>query len=219
MPQSKGATMTTEPPTESLGVEGEGCTACGSALASDQRYCLNCGEARAEPRLDFQQHLNPAAAAPTGAAATPSRSTAGMQWNPIVAIGAIALLGVMLLLGVLIGKDENDTTVAAAPATTTTTAAPATPAPTDTTAAAPAADKAAKGGKAAKGAGSGPVVQGGTGSTEGVSTENPLEGLTGDQLAEAQKNAPDVIATEGTPPPVDKEPAGGGSGGGTCIGC
>jgi hypothetical protein len=127
---------------------------------------------------------------------------------------AIALLGVMLLLGVLIGKDDNQQTVAAAP-TTTTTAAPAAP-----VADAAAVDKAAKAVKDAKaGAGAETAgVQGGTGSTEGISTANPLEGLTGAELQEAQKNAPDVIATEGEPPPVDNGKAGGGSSG-TCIGC
>ena len=40
-----------------LGEEGEVCSSCGSPLAIDQRYCLNCGTARAEPRLDFHEHV------------------------------------------------------------------------------------------------------------------------------------------------------------------
>ena len=55
------APMSTEPPTEQLGMEGETCGACGAALATDQRYCLNCGTARTGPRLDFTKHLVPAA--------------------------------------------------------------------------------------------------------------------------------------------------------------
>lgn len=203
-----------------LGQEGDACAACGTPLAIDQRYCLNCGQARAEPRLDFTKHIGANGAAANGAApAAAAASASGAQWNPIAAVGAIAILGVMLLLGVLIGNKDNETTVAAAP-TTTTTAAPVAAAPTDTAAAD--AGKAAKGGKddaakAAKASAGG--VQGGSGSTEGISTDNPLEGLTGDALVEAQKNSPDVVATGGEPEALDPGEAGGGSGGGACIGC
>ena len=126
-------------------------------LATDQRYCLNCGSARTEPRLDFKKHLAPALAGTPDArrcgrrAAGPAgRRPVGMQQvNPITAIFAIALLAVMLLLGVLIGKDDDPATVAAAPATTTT--APVATTPTDTTAAAPAKDKGKdKGGDGAR---------------------------------------------------------------------
>lgn len=198
-----------------LGEEGDTCSACNTALAVDQRYCLNCGEARAKPRLAYTNYLGANGASASGnGAVSAARPPSGVQWNPIAAVGAIAVLGVMLLLGVLIGKDDNETPVAAAPATTTT-AAPVAAAPAEAAAAKP--EKSAKGAKDA--AGGEKVVQGGTGSTEGISTENPLEGLTGQALAEAQKNAPDVIATEGAPPPVDNVEPGGGSGGGTCIGC
>ena len=127
----------------------------------------------------------------------------------------------MLLLGVLIGKEDNEQTVAAAPATTTTTADPAAAAPTDTTAAAAAAkpDKAAKDAAAAATKASGGGIQGGSGSTEGISTENPLEGKTGEELQEASKNSPDVVATGGEQAALDPGPAGGGQGGGACIGC
>lgn len=187
-----------------LGEEGDVCAACGSPLAVDQRYCLNCGEARTEPRLDFQKHVgtpSEGAAAPVqapGAASGPAAAiSANNYWNPIAAVGLIAVLGVMLLLGVLIGKEDTQQ-VAAAPATTTTTADPAAAAPTDTTAADAAAakpDKAAKAAAAAATKASGGGIQGGSGSTEGISTENPLEGKTGEELQEASKNSPDVVAT------------------------
>ena len=200
-----------------LGQEGDACAACGTPLAIDQRYCLNCGEARAEPRLDFTKHIGANGAAANGVAPAAGAAPSA-QWNPVAAVGAIAILGVMLLLGVLIGNKDNETTVAAAP-TTTTTAAPVAAAPTDTAAADAGKGKGGKddAAKAAKASAGG--VQGGSGSTEGISTDNPLEGLTGDALVEAQKNAPDVVATDGEQAALDPGPAGGGEGGGTCIGC
>ena len=121
---------------EPLGKEGDICAQCGTKLAVDQRYCLNCGTARAEPRLDYERHL-PA----SSSAADPNAAGSSMQWSPLLAIVAIAILGVMLLLGVLIGQDDTKVTVTAVPATTTTPAStgtatetfPTTTTPTDTT--------------------------------------------------------------------------------------
>ena len=116
---------------EPLGKEGDVCAQCGTKLAVDQRYCLNCGTPRAEPRLDFQRHLS----AGGGSGAGPSRAGAGgggVQWSPLFVVLAIAALGVMLLLGVLIGKDDNEVTVTEVPASTTTTTTPAATTPTTT---------------------------------------------------------------------------------------
>ena len=128
------------------------------------------------------------------------------QINPITAIFAIALLGVMLLLGVLIGKDDDGAaTVAAAPATTT---APTAAAPE--TAAAPTKDKSKDKGA---GAGKGNVVAGGSGDTTGITAA--------DTGASTQENlrGPDVVATQGEQEELDPSgPAGGGSDA-TCIGC
>ena len=116
---------------EPLGKEGDVCAQCGTKLAVDQRYCLNCGTPRAEPRLDFQRHLSEGG----GSGAGPSRAGAaggGVQWSPLFVVLAIAALGVMLLLGVLIGKDDNEVTVTEVPASTTTTTTPAATTPTTT---------------------------------------------------------------------------------------
>ncbi len=212
--------MSIEPPTEKLGLEGEGCDACGAPLATDQRYCLNCGTPRAEPRLDFKRHLAPTLAgaagtpAPAGApaaAAGPAGAGApvGMQQvNPITAIFAIALLAVMLLLGVLIGKDDDPATVAAAPATTT---APVATTPTDTSAAAPVKDKGKDKGGTAPGEGN--VVAGGSGDTTGVAAADTSQS-TQDAL-----RGPDVVATQGEKEELDPGgPVGGGSDA-VCIGC
>ena len=112
---------------ERLGEEGEACAQCGTRLATDQRYCLTCGTPRAEPRLDFQRHLSGEPARP----AAGRGSANGVQWSPLLVIVAIAALGVMLLLGVLIGKGDNDLTVTEVPASTTTTTGEAIPTTAD----------------------------------------------------------------------------------------
>jgi hypothetical protein len=190
------------------GREGDNCQQCGSVLATDQRYSLNCGWRRGESRVDYEKRLNGGIAVSNGAVAT--APPANQQWTPAFAILAIALLGVMLLLGVLIGKkgNNNTQTVAAQAAPTTTAAA----APTDTTATTASNNKAAKGGSSTPGQGN--VVQGGSGDTSGVATAN-----TGASVQDNAKNGPDVVATQGAPAPTDNKAPGGGSGGGTCIGC
>jgi hypothetical protein len=207
--------MTTQQPT----VAGDGgtCAECGSALAADQRYCLNCGSRRGDARVDYETQIlhggTPAiAGGPSGAPAGSSP-----QWSPLLAIGAIgaiAVLGVMLLLGVLIGKKDNGTsqTVAAqAPAATTTAQTPTT----DTTAAAPAKSKGGnKAAAAATAPGAGNVVQGGSGNTEGIQTADPNK-----STLDNAKNGPDVVATGGAPEKLDPGGQAGGGSSATCIGC
>jgi hypothetical protein len=204
-----------------FGQEGDLCAQCGSALATDQRYCLNCGWRRGEPRVDYESRM--ASTGQLTASPTQAQAPAAFQQSPIFAVGTIALLGIMLLLGVLIGKDSDGgtQTVAAAPAPAPTTTAAAAPA-TDTTAAAP-----TTGNKAPKGAaaGTGNVEQGGSGSTEGVQEVDTaaLENAArSGQGAQAGKNLPNQVATGGDQEAIDPEGiknAGGGSGGGACIGC
>jgi hypothetical protein len=162
--------------------------------------------------VDYESQIVRAGQPATATAVGPSTSGSTQQWTPAFAILAIALLGVMLLLGVLIGKKGDSgtqTVAAAAPATTT-----AAPTPTDTTATT--ASKTPKGGKGAAGTapGQGNVVQGGSGSTEGIQSAD-----TNASPQEQAKNGPDVVATQGAPEKLDPTgPAGGGSGA-TCIGC
>jgi hypothetical protein len=115
---------------EKLGEEGDVCSQCGTVLAIDQRYCLNCGTPRSEPRLDYQRALGEKERA--GASAS-GPASGGVGWSPLFVVLAIAALGVMLLLGVLIGKDDNEVTVTEVPASTTTTTTPTATAPATTT--------------------------------------------------------------------------------------
>ena len=163
MPRS-GPKQSTTADTPVPGDTVEKCAECGKPLAPDQRYCLNCGARGSGPRVAFKQHLfaTGEGTSPNGAAATPAT---GRQWSPLAAAAVLALLGIMLLVGVLIGKDANDQepqATAPAAAQTTTPSAPtaappaatstgATPAPGVSTTPVPATGPSGKFG--AKGAG------------------------------------------------------------------
>lgn len=91
-----------------LGEVGETCRTCGAPLATDQRYCLNCGERRTGPRLDFGEIFGPppgAQAPAPAAAAEPPRSSWWTPRNGAIAAGGVAGL---LLLGGLIGFAVKD---------------------------------------------------------------------------------------------------------------
>ena len=202
-----------------VGEQGDTCAQCGSALATDQRYCLNCGWRRGEARVDYTTRvLNGAGAANAGGPPAQATTAASFTQSPLFAVGTIALLGIMLLLGVLIGKDNDNgsaQTVAAAPAQTTST-------PTTTT---PTADASAgKGAKGGAAAGEGNIEKGGSGSTEGIATADTqaLENAAQNgQGAQAGKNIPNQVATGGDQEATDPEGiknAGDGSSS-TCIGC
>ena len=191
-----------------LGADGEPCGACGTPLAPDQRYCLNCGDRRGGPRLAFDRFMGGGQPAPVPAGGPSLAAT----WSPITAIGAIAVLGIMLLLGVLIGKDDEPQQVASSePVVVQGT--PTTDTAATTAAATPAADKGDKA-KAAEVPGQGDVVQGGSGSTEGIATAD-----TNASALENAKNAPDQVATDGEKAPLDPGGQAGGGSDAVCIGC
>ncbi len=202
-----------------VGQEGDVCSQCGSVLAADQRYCVNCGTRRSETRVDYQRQLAGNAAQPAGGIPGSAPAAAAPQWSsPIVAIGAIAVLGVMLLLGVLIGNDNDGQQVVAGAAAPTVASTPTETTPTKAPAAAPAPKKAAASTAASTAAGQGNVEQGGSGSTEGVAAAD-VSRQGGGSVLENAKNGPGQVATQGEPEKLDPSgPAGGGSDA-TCIGC
>jgi hypothetical protein len=82
------------------GAVGDSCATCGAPLASDQFYCIDCGERRGKPRFALG-----AAAAPPAAASSPPRR----QHRPRLSSSAALVAGVGVLLlamgvGVLIGQ-------------------------------------------------------------------------------------------------------------------
>jgi hypothetical protein len=110
--EPRRAAADAEQPTGSfLGATGDRCAACGTALASDQRYCLACGERRGKARF------------PTGAAAptaTEARAAAHREHqHPRLSSGTALIAGIATLLlalgvGVLIGRIHSNTGTPAA---------------------------------------------------------------------------------------------------------
>lgn len=200
--------------TQVLGRAGEPCRECGAPLAADQRYCLNCGRRRGEPRIDFRQYEAPAPQSPESTPSPPAEEKPTRDYTPLAAVGGIAVLGVMLLIGVLIGKGEGGT--AAAPAPVVLQGGEAGSGET-------AADEGAGGAKAGakqanvKGGGKGGgALKGGSAGTGNapVASDEELQKLqeqSPQEYAENSAKLPDEIATGGAPPPEDDKAPGGGS--------
>jgi hypothetical protein len=89
----------TEAETEPLSRHGDPCPDCGAPMAADQRYCLSCGARRGGPRVPFapaaRVALQPADRVPGGP---------GREWTPLAAIGLVAVIALILVAGVLIGR-------------------------------------------------------------------------------------------------------------------
>jgi len=202
----------------------EPCRECGAQLAVDQRYCLNCGRRRGEPRLDFRRHVATGASPSVNGQAPPAASDSpppgeppGEQkqrdYAPLAAAGGIAVLGLMLLIGVLIGRGDGEQAAAPAPQVVRVPAGEeeANGAEAD------GGEKAeeAKQGKA-KGAGKkGALTAAGAPPPAAITADDSeLEALqqqSGQEYSENSAKLPDEIATEGTPPPEDNKAPGGGS--------
>jgi hypothetical protein len=211
----------------------EPCRACGAAMADDQRYCLNCGERRGAPRVDSRSHLD--AAGPGGGAtpeATP-KPPAGppapqperrqRDYAPLAAAGGIAVLGIMLLIGVLIGRGTGATSGE-------------NPAPQVVRVESGGSESGGAAPEEESAGGAGQATAGGSGKRSGKSGKAARDAAagTGDapvasdrQLQELQEQSPeeysessaklpDEIATPGEAPATDNKAPGGG-GGGTTI--
>jgi hypothetical protein len=206
------------------------CPSCGAALADDQRYCLNCGQRQGQPRVDFRQHLEAkdatakppqtttaGASAPTGGGAESPTQKPQRDYAPLAAAGGIAVLGIMLLIGVLIGRgtgDSNDS--AAAPQVVTVGAAPAASdaKEAESSNGAGQSRKKGSGGKSAKKKNaSSEKTDTGNAPVASDSQLEALQGKTGQEYAEESAKLPDEIATPGEAPPTDSKAPGGGSGG------
>ncbi len=227
-------------PMTTLGEPGEPCAECGAPLAADQRYCLNCGRRRSGPPVDYRTYLipeakgaqdppPPAPPAASAAEADPGPPKPERDYAPLAAVGGIALLGLMLLVGVLIGKGGGEGTsqpaqVIRVGGSGTETASAAGPGAGGEAS----ENKAAKGSGKSQGSGTGAkAVSGGlTGDAarqaEGTveASKDDLEALeqtSGEDYEDTVKKLPDKIATPGEPPPIDKSKAPGGGSGGETI--
>ena len=115
--------MSTEPSTEPLTSEAAGsseaaarCSSCGSAIAHDQRYCLECGE-RLAPVSGFLlgrpqdgTSASPPAAPPD---APPAAGEKAPRSNVLGVLGGVGLLLLAMGVGVLIGRAGNSKTAPA----------------------------------------------------------------------------------------------------------
>jgi hypothetical protein len=85
---------------------GDQCPSCGAVLAADQRYCLECGQRRGDPRLPFMDAvaLMDAVKQPRQSAPPPARKRrTGISPNAALIAGVGTLL-LALGIGVLIGR-------------------------------------------------------------------------------------------------------------------
>jgi hypothetical protein len=88
---------------------GDQCASCGVPLALDQRYCLECGQRRGDPRLPFMDAVvlmdavkRPAQAPPP----PPKKKRSGISPNAALITGVGTLL-LALGIGVLIGRSGH----------------------------------------------------------------------------------------------------------------
>jgi hypothetical protein len=107
----------------SLAGSGESCPNCGAGMSSDQRYCLNCGNRRGDPRLPFMDavvFMEAMSGPPGGAAAAPPPQPPA-ESKPRFNASATLIAGIATLIlavgvGVLIGQSGNDGSAPAAAA-------------------------------------------------------------------------------------------------------
>lgn len=112
-------------PGEGLTVGGgssENCPSCGKPLAPDQRYCLECGHRRGDPRLPFMdavvfmEAINRPQASPPQPSPNGSGKSKALSPNASL-IAGIATLVLAIGVGVLIGQSgDNGTSNAASQA-------------------------------------------------------------------------------------------------------
>ncbi|QEC47828.1 hypothetical protein FSW04_09770 [Baekduia soli] len=99
-------------PTLLAPVSADLCAACGSRLATDQRYCLECGERRGDPRLPVMNGRPPE---PLPLQAPPARARGSRVSSGSTLIAGIGTLLLAVGVGVLIGRSNTSDQSAKAP--------------------------------------------------------------------------------------------------------
>jgi hypothetical protein len=205
-----------------LGEPNAPCRSCGSPLAADQRYCLQCGARRAEARLPFLDILAqqvPQGAGPAAAispAPSPPGSWLGRMSTNAAAVAGVACLLLALGVGVLIGGlGQNGSAASGTPqvisvggaapapaAPAASTAAPAATETTDDTTKTTTKDTT----KAKSSKKTAPSTRGTNGAVK------KLDSSAGGNYSKKSEKLPKTLGTGGDAPPVDKsKPVGGGS--------
>lgn len=88
---------------------GDQCASCGALMAVDQRYCLECGQRRGDPRLPFMDAvvlMDAVKRPPQAPPPPPKKKRTGISPNAALITG-IATLLLALGIGVLIGRSGN----------------------------------------------------------------------------------------------------------------
>jgi hypothetical protein len=185
------------------------CSSCGAAMAADQRYCLACGQRRAEARLNYLEILR-GPAAPLAAGGPAAGAADARQRTNVTVIASIGCLLLAMGVGVLIGTagGAEPAAPAAAPAAQVIKIQGGGTAVADQSAGGTASAKA----KAKKKKGD--DVETAATAAESKAT-NPaltqLENTSGDDYSKQSQKLPKVVSTGGKAPPKDdKAPAGGG---------
>ncbi len=209
-----------------LGEPNAPCRTCGSPLAADQRYCLQCGARRAEARLPFldilarqvPQGAGGAAATGPAVASPPGNWLSRMSTNAAAVAGVACLLlalGVGVLIGGL-GQDDSSASATpqvisvggAAPAPAAAVASTAAPAATETTPETTTTPKDTTKSSSSK-------KDSSSSSSSSKATNNAVKKLdssAGGDYSKKSEKLPKTLGTGGKAPPVDKsKPVGGGS--------
>ncbi|HWI22253.1 MAG TPA: zinc ribbon domain-containing protein [Baekduia sp.] len=186
----------------------EPCTHCGTPLAADQRYCLNCGERRAQARLDFIDILSEdsghVAALPAAGVAAPPLRNGAESWIRANAgiLGLCAALLLTLAGGIAIGNalgGSDPQAAAAKPQVIKVESGAATTA--DDAAADDAEAEAADSGDPAESADEpAPAAEG-----------TNADGKSADEIEKAVDKGEPLSTGSGAAPKTDDKAAGGGS--------
>jgi hypothetical protein len=203
-----------------LGEPNAPCRTCGSPLAEDQRYCLQCGDRRAEARLPFLDILarQVPAAEVTETTVTRRRGPAWLNdMSPTSTfVAGVACLLLALGVGVLIGGWGNGGNAGAGPpqvisvggaAAAPAAAAPASSAAPASTTAPATTTTASKSRKKSSASGS---ASSSSGSKATNSTVKSLDSTSGTDYSKKSSKLPKELGTGGKAPPKDNKPAAGG---------
>jgi hypothetical protein len=181
----------------------EPCPHCGTPLALDQRYCLECGAPRTYLSGMLLERLQaPSVQAPP--VEPPAQSPSPQTWQRGNVLTLIAGVGVLLLamgVGVLIGRSGGSSSAGAAPQVITVGGAATGAANTTTTPIAPAASSAAKAGAAAGAAAAAKhkAKEVGVGATPSKPAPpavlKNLRTGSGQSYEQKSKNLPNVVST------------------------
>jgi hypothetical protein len=102
---------TTETHVAPLSISRERCSGCGAALASDQRYCVECGQRCGAPRLPFTEGLVHRAQQAPNPSPPSGRPRVSINNTVIAGIGTLLLA---MGIGVLIGRSGSGSSVKSA---------------------------------------------------------------------------------------------------------